>query len=111
MEANAGVSHVGTGVILRTTNGGSTWRSQPGGVTTVLNMGSPLAILQFREQVKYGKLLGPAIFASAFVDSEGSRGWIVRTPEEAQTDARDIKSRNWDFIKVSESLKSANARI
>jgi len=76
------------------------------GVTTVLNMGSPSAILQFREQVKRGELLGPAIFASAFVDGEGNRGWIVRTPEEAQTDVRDIKSRGWDFIKVYNSIKA-----
>lgn len=76
------------------------------GVTTVLNMGSPSTILQFREQVKRGELLGPTIFASAFVDGEGNRGWIVRTPEEAQTDVRDIKTRGWDFIKVYNSIKA-----
>lgn len=76
------------------------------GVTTVLNMGSPSTILQFREQVKRGELLGPTIFASAFVDGEGDRGWIVRTPAEAQTDVRDIKSRGWDFIKVYNSISA-----
>ena len=76
------------------------------GVTTVLNMGSPSTILQFREQVKRGGLLGPTIFASAFVDGEGDRGWIVRTPAEAQTDVRDIKSRGWDFIKVYNSISA-----
>ncbi|MGH7491157.1 MAG: amidohydrolase family protein [bacterium] len=74
------------------------------GVTTVLNMGSPAAILQFREQVRRGEILGPAIFASAFVDGAGNRGWIVRTPEEARTDVRDIKNQGWDFIKVYNSI-------
>ncbi len=76
------------------------------GVTTVLNMGSPSAILQFREQVINDKLVGPTIFAGAFVDGVGNRGWIVRTPEEARIDVRDIKSRGWDFIKVYNSIKS-----
>lgn len=76
------------------------------GVTTVLNMGSPSAILQFRDRVNRGELLGPTIFASAFVDGDGNRGWIVSTPEEAQADVRDIKSRGWDFIKVYNSIKA-----
>jgi imidazolonepropionase-like amidohydrolase len=76
------------------------------GVTTVLNMGSPAAILQFREQVANDQLLGPTIFAGAFVDGTGSRGWIVRSPEEARTDVCDIKNRGWDFIKVYNSIKS-----
>lgn len=76
------------------------------GVTTVLNMGSPATILQFREQVQRGEILGPAIFASAFVDGAGNRGWIVRTPQEARTDVRDLKSRGWDFIKVYNSIKA-----
>ncbi len=74
------------------------------GVTTILNMGSPSAILDFRARVKDGSLLGPTIYASAFVDGNGSRGWIVRSPEEARTDVRDIKSRGWDFIKAYNSI-------
>lgn len=76
------------------------------GVTTILNMGSPSTILQFREQVKRGEILGPAIFASGFVDGEGNRGWIVRTPEEARADVRDIKRGGWDFIKVYNGIKA-----
>ncbi len=74
------------------------------GVTTVLNMGSPSTILQMREQVVNGQLLGPTIFAAAFVDGSGNRGWIVRTPEEARAAVRDIKQRGWDFIKVYNSI-------
>jgi len=74
------------------------------GVTTVLNMGSPSIILQLRQQVASAEILGPTIFASAFVDGVGNRGWIVRTPEEARTDVRDIKTRGWDFIKVYNSI-------
>ncbi len=74
------------------------------GVTTVLNMGSPANILQFRRQVANAEILGPTIFASAFVDGVGNRGWIVRTPQEARTDVRDIKNQGWDFIKVYNSI-------
>ncbi|MGH7455593.1 MAG: amidohydrolase family protein [bacterium] len=74
------------------------------GVTTVLNMGSPANILQFRQQVANAEILGPTIFASAFVDGVGNRGWIVRTPQEARTDVRDIKNQRWDFIKVYNSI-------
>ena len=76
------------------------------GVTTVLNMGSPATILQFREQVVNGQLLGPTIFAGALVDGAGNRGWIVRTPQGARGAVRDIKSNGWDFIKVYNSITS-----
>jgi imidazolonepropionase-like amidohydrolase len=56
--------------------------------------------------VKRGEIPGPTIFASAFVDGAGNRGWIVRTPQEARTEVRDIKSRGWDFIKVYNSIKT-----
>ncbi len=74
------------------------------GVTTVLNMGSPAGILQFRAEIASGQRLGPTIFASAFVDGEGNRGWIVRTPAEARTGVRDIKRMGWDFIKAYNSI-------
>lgn len=74
------------------------------GVTTVLNMGSPASILQFRQQVANAEILGPTIFAGAFVDGAGNRGWIVRTPQEARTDVRNIKNQGWDFIKVYNSI-------
>lgn len=61
------------------------------GVTTVLNMGSPSSILTMRENVKTNGLLGPTIYASAFVDGAGSRGWVIRTPEEAVADVAQIK--------------------
>lgn len=75
------------------------------GVTTVLNMGSPSSILTMRENVKTNGLLGPTIYASAFVDGAGSRGWVIRTPEEAVADVAQIKTMGWDFIKVYNSIK------
>lgn len=76
------------------------------GVTTVLNMGSPPSILQFRQQVAAGEILGPAIFAGAFVDGVGNRGWIVRTAEEARADVRQIKAQGWDFIKAYNGIST-----
>ena len=74
------------------------------GVTTVLNMGSPPDILQLRRQVANAEILGPNIFASAFVDGAGNRGWIVRTPQEARSAVHNIKAQGWDFIKVYNSI-------
>jgi hypothetical protein len=74
------------------------------GVTTILNMGSPASILEFRTKTAARMLPGPTIYASAFVDGTGNRGWLIRTPEEAVTDIAQIKSMGWDFIKVYNSL-------
>lgn len=76
------------------------------GVTTILNLGSPSNILQFRDRVLAGELLGPTIFASAFVDGPGSRGWEVRTPDEAEALVSDLASLGWDFIKVYNSIST-----
>ncbi|MBX7151891.1 amidohydrolase family protein [bacterium] len=76
------------------------------GVTTILNMGSPSNILSMRDQVKSGDLLGPTIYAGAFVDGTGSRGWIVQTEEAARTVVGTIQSQGWDFIKVYNSIQT-----
>ncbi len=77
------------------------------GVTTILNMGSPATILQFRDRVASGELLGPNIFASAFVDGPGGRGGqLVKTPDEATSLVATISSQGWDFIKAYNSIET-----
>jgi imidazolonepropionase-like amidohydrolase len=70
------------------------------GITTVLNMGSPSSILQFRTQAANREIIAPTIFASGFVDGPDSRGWLARTPAEAEEAATEIKAEGWDFIKA-----------
>lgn len=74
------------------------------GVTTVLNMGSPSVILQFRAQASAREIIAPTIFASGFVDGPDSRGWLARTPAEAEEAVTEIKAGGWDFIKVYNSI-------
>jgi hypothetical protein len=76
------------------------------GITSVLNMGSPSSILSFRDRIKKQELIGPTIYASAFVDGAGDRGWVERSPEEVPADIEQIKSVGWDFVKVYNSLKT-----
>src|SRR3990172_7579111 len=76
------------------------------GVTTVLNMGSPSTILQFRDLVSAGELLGPTILGSGFVDGIPPNGWVVTTAEEARATVRNLKQAKWDFIKVYNSIKT-----
>lgn len=76
------------------------------GVTTILNMGSPSNILSMRDQVNSGGLLGPTIYAGAFVDGTGNRGWIVQTTGAARSAVGNIKEQGWDFIKVYNSIQT-----
>lgn len=74
------------------------------GITTVLNMGSPSSILQFRTQSANREVIAPTIFASGFVDGPNSRGWLARNPAEAEEAVLKIKAGGWDFIKVYNSI-------
>lgn len=74
------------------------------GVTTILNMGSPSTILQLRAQAINKEIVAPTIFAGAFVDGPGSRGWYARTPAEAEEAVDEIKTAGWDFIKAYNSI-------
>lgn len=76
------------------------------GVTTILNMGSPGSILEFRAKAARREIISPTIFASAFVDGVGNRGWVIHTPDEAAADIAQIKSQGWDFIKVYNGIKT-----
>lgn len=70
------------------------------GITTVLNMGGPSIILQFRTQAANREIIAPSIFAGGFVDGPDSRGWLARTPAEAEEAVTEIKAGGWDFIKA-----------
>lgn len=74
------------------------------GITTVLNMGSPSSILQFRAQAAAKEIIAPTIFASGFVDGPDSRGWLARTPAEAEEAVTEIKAGGWDFVKAYNSI-------
>ncbi len=76
------------------------------GITTVLNMGSPSIILQFRTQAANLEIIAPSIFAGGFVDGPDSQGWLARTPAEAEEAVTEIKSGGWDFIKAYNSIPS-----
>lgn len=76
------------------------------GVTTVLNLGSPATILDLRTQTAAGTVLGPTIFAAAFVDGRPGT-WPARTPDEARAVVHRIKAEGWDFIKAYNRIKLA----
>ncbi len=76
------------------------------GITTVLHMGGPSAILQFRTEAANKEIIAPTIFASGFVDGHGSRGWLATTPAEAEQAVEEIKTAGWDFVKVYNSIPS-----
>jgi len=74
------------------------------GVTTILHMGGPSIILQFRAEAAAKQIISPTIFASGFVDGPGSRGWLATTAAEASTAVEEIKNAGWDFVKVYNSI-------
>lgn len=74
------------------------------GITTVLNMGGPSIILQFRTQAANQEIIAPFIFTGGFVDGPDSRGWLARTPAEAEEAVTEIKAGGWDFIKAYNSI-------
>lgn len=74
------------------------------GITTVLHMGGPSEILQFRSEAANKQIISPTIFASGFVDGPGSRGRIVTTPAAAENAVMEIKNQGWDFIKAYNSI-------
>ncbi|CAN5359190.1 amidohydrolase family protein [soil metagenome] len=74
------------------------------GITTVLHMGGPSIILDFRKQALNKEIISPSIFASGFVDGPNSRGWYARTPQEGEEAVSEIKAGGWDFIKVYNSI-------
>ena len=77
------------------------------GVTTVLNMGGRSRLLGWRDRLASGELVGPHLLVSFFIDGPDGRFGIVNTTEEARLAVRDASSSGYDYIKVYNSLTSA----
>jgi hypothetical protein len=81
------------------------------GVTTVRNMAGGREILQLRDRVTSGALLGPTIYtAGPLLDGtppvwEGSG--VVTTPEQARQAVAEQESAGYDFLKVYDNLRQA----
>jgi hypothetical protein len=81
------------------------------GVTTVRNMAGGPDILELRDRVASGALLGPTIYtAGPLLDGslpvwEGSD--VITTPEQARQAVAKQKSAGYDFLKVYDNLRPA----
>ena len=73
------------------------------GVTTIFDMGGHPAVLELRELLRDGSVVGPRLFAGLMVDGEGAR-WPARTPAEARERVEQVQREGWDFIKVYNSI-------
>jgi len=82
------------------------------GITGVRDMGNPLGpILQMREAVKSGKLLGPRIVASGPIVDGPKPVWPFSIPVGSEAEGRkavdDLKAQGVDFVKVYSLLPRA----
>ena len=79
------------------------------GVTTVLNMDGSPAVLQWREQVRTGKILGPAIYtAGPTVDGYPPLNEMFVTaenPQDASALVRETRQAGYDVIKLYGTLR------
>jgi imidazolonepropionase-like amidohydrolase len=69
------------------------------GITTIMNLGSSPAILDIRDKIKRNEILGPDVYAAAFVNSVPP-GFTAVTAEEARAKMALIDQMNWDLIKT-----------
>ena len=75
------------------------------GVTTVRNMRGSPQHLDWREKVKRGEILGPAIYTVGPTLSGPKSGFTeISTAEEAEKTVREQKNAGYDFIKVYDQL-------
>jgi imidazolonepropionase-like amidohydrolase len=78
------------------------------GVTTVRNMAGSYDVVELRDRVEKGALIGPTIYtAGPLLDGsppmwEGSD--VVTTPEQARLTVEKQKSTGYDFLKVYDNL-------
>ena len=75
------------------------------GITGVRDMGGDLnALRSWKQDIEFGKLLGPHIFASGpMIVPSGKKTpeqWPVTTAEEARVAVRQLKQQGADFIKI-----------
>jgi imidazolonepropionase-like amidohydrolase len=79
-----------------------------GGVTTVRSMDGRPNILEWRNRVANGNLLGPTIYTAGAI-LEGKPPFrndnkVVETPEQAEAEVEAQKKAGYDFIKVYHTL-------
>jgi len=79
------------------------------GVTTVLNMDGSPAVLKWREQVRIGKVLGPAIYSAGHtVDGYPPLNEMFVTaenPQDVPALIRETKQAGYDVIKLYGTLR------
>lgn len=82
------------------------------GVTTVLHMGGGSQNLtnlvkNVRKEIEAGKIVGPRIFASFFMDGpENGDQQVIYTEKDARDGVRTAKADGYEFIKVYNSLST-----
>jgi hypothetical protein len=80
------------------------------GVTSIVNMGNEPdpSILELRDKVMDGEVLGPTLYVSRFVDGSRDQGeghpYLVHSADAARSAAIEAKSEGYDLIKVYNSL-------
>ncbi len=77
------------------------------GVTTILDMGAPSILLSWRDQLESKKLIGPHLLVSYFIDGPGGQHNVVATESEARDAIKQASTRGYDYIKVYNSLTTA----
>lgn len=78
------------------------------GVTTVLNMRGSKGILELREQVRNGKLLGPEIFTTGPII--GNTSADPKTAELGREMVQQFHAEGYDFIKVYNQIPEEGYR-
>lgn len=61
-------------------------------------------LLEWRDRIEAGTLVGPHLLVSFFIDGPGGRGGIVQTPEAARSAVTGAGESGYDYIKVYNSL-------
>ena len=79
------------------------------GVTTVRNMAGGPAMLELRERVEKGAVLGPTLYTAGPLVDGSPPVWpgseIVTTPEQARSVVEKQKTLAYDFVKVYDNLR------
>lgn len=81
------------------------------GVTTILDMGAPSRLLGWRDRLARGELDGPHLLVSYFIDGPNGRAGVVSTTEEARSAIQKAAAANYDYVKVYNSLTSAQFAV
>jgi hypothetical protein len=77
------------------------------GVTTILDLGGPSRLLDWRAPIENGELLGPHLLVAYFLDGPGGEHNVMQTPEEARDAIREAHTAGYDYVKVYNSITKA----